>query len=123
MANAPAERRVHNRSEVELSATVERVGGRPSVSGEATTVDLSEGGVRLRGPAALAVGDVVRVTIASGGLSVAHQGLVVGRQAEPRKRAVLNVAFRTLDESASIDLRRLMRTATERSAASTTPHP
>ena len=96
---------------MELSARVERVGSRASMSGPATTVDLSEGGVRLKAPAAFAVGDVVRVTITSGDLSVEHQGLVVGRQTDSTKRATLNVAFRTPDERTSVDLRRLMALA------------
>lgn len=111
MANAHAERRIYARSEVELSASVERVGGRAGLTGPATTLDLSEGGVRLKGPLAFAVGDVVRVTITSGDLSVAHQGLVVGRQAGASKQATINVAFRTPDERTSIDLRRLMELA------------
>lgn len=111
MANAHAERRTHARSDVALSASVKRVGGRADVFGPATTLDLSEGGVRLKGPAAFAVGDVVRVTITNGDLSVEHQGLVVGRQADSTKRATLNVAFKTPDERACIDLRRLMALA------------
>ena len=108
MANAHAERRTHARSELALAASIERVGARATVSGSATTVDLSEGGVRLKGPAAFAVGDVVRITITSGDLSVEHQGLVVGRQAASTKLATLHVAFRTPDERTSTDLRRLI---------------
>ena len=111
MADTQSERRNHVRSDVELSGSIERVGGRATVSGPATTVDLSEGGVRLKGPAAFAVGDVVRVTINSGDLSVEHQGLVVGREAVSTKLATLRIAFKTPDERTSIDLRRLMALA------------
>jgi hypothetical protein len=111
VADTQVERRIHARSDVALSGRIERVGGRSSVSGPATTVDLSEGGVRLRGPAGFAVGDVVRVTVSSGDLSVEHQGLVVGREAASSKRATLRIAFRTPDERTTIDLRRLMALA------------
>ena len=97
---------------MELAASIERVGGRASVSGAASTVDLSEGGVQLKASAAFAVGDVVRVTITSGEVSVEHQGLVVGREAASSKQlATLRIAFRTPDERTSIDLRRLMALA------------
>jgi hypothetical protein len=111
MADTQGERRVHARSDVKLSASVERVGGRSSVSGPATTVDLSEGGVRLKGPAALAVGDVVRVTITTADLSVERQGLVVGRQAGASKQATLHVAFKTPDARTSIEMGRLLELA------------
>lgn len=107
VASTHTERRAHTRADVALPATVERVGGR-RVTGPATTIDLSEGGVRLRGPASFATGDVVRVTITSGDLSVANQGLVVGQVPESDDVATFNVAFRTLDERSTIDLRRLL---------------
>ena len=107
MAETETERRRHPRTEVELSVTVEKIGGR-SVSGAGSTIDLSEGGARLLGPAALAVGDVVLVTLTGADLSVEQQGLVVGRTGGTRGQATLNVAFKTLDDERTIDLRRLI---------------
>ena len=87
--------------------TIERVGGRPC-SGSGSTVDLSEGGARLLGPAAFVVGDVVRVTLTGDDVAVEQQGLVVGRQETDGGQVKLNIAFKTLDERGTIDLRRLI---------------
>lgn len=107
MANTTTDRRQHDRTEVSLSATVERVGGRP-LADTASTVDLSEGGARLLGPAAFAVGDVVRVTITSGDLAIERQALIVGRTASTGKKATLNVAFKSPESSDIDELRRLL---------------
>lgn len=107
MAETETERRRHPRTEVELSVTVEKIGGR-AISGAGSTIDISEGGARLVGPAALVVGDVVRVTLTGSDVSVEQQGLVVGRQEAARGQATLNIAFKTLDDQRTIDLRRLI---------------
>ena len=107
MAETETERRRHPRTEIELVATIERVGGR-SLSGAGSTVDISEGGARLRGPAGFGVGDVVKVTLTGGDVAIVQQGLVVGRQDAAGSEAILNVAFKTLDEERTVDLRRLI---------------
>lgn len=107
MAETQTERRQHPRTEVELAATIERMGGRP-LSGTGSTVDISEGGARLRGPGTFAVGDVVKVTLMGDDVAIEQQGLVVGRQDASGAEAILNVAFKTLDERRTIDLRRLL---------------
>lgn len=81
--------------------------GRPLQS-DASTIDLSEGGARLVGPASLAVGDVVRVTITGGDVRVEQQGLVVGHEPAANDEATLNIAFKSLDEREVVDLRRLI---------------
>ena len=109
MAKTGTERRQHERAEIQLPATIERVVGR-ALAGPATTVDLSEGGARLVGPGGFAVGDVVRVSITGDDVGIEHQGLVVGRTTEKAtsKTATLHVAFKSLDEPTTIDLRRLI---------------
>ena len=107
MADTETERRRHPRTEVALSVTIERIGGR-TLSGVGSTIDLSEGGARLRGPGAFAVGDVVKVTLRADDVAIEQQGLVVGRQGAATGEVTLNVAFKTLDEDRSIDLRRLI---------------
>jgi hypothetical protein len=107
MATADTERRQHSRADIELPAQLVRVGGR-ALAGSASTVDLSEGGARLVGPATFAVGDVVVVTIASGDLSIEHQGLIVGRQPLAAAAATLHVAFKTVEEEARRNIRRLI---------------
>ena len=107
MGATGSERRQHDRTQVDLPVTLERVGGRP-LTGEASTVDLSAGGARLVGPAAFAVGDVVHLTITGKDMSLEHQGLIVERRPTTGKRATLHVAFRTLGESETLDLRRLL---------------
>lgn len=108
MANTQAERRQHTRTEIAVPATLERVTGRP-LAGNGSTIDLSIGGARLVGPSAFAVGDVVRLALAGDGVTIEHQGLVVGKQDGPSKSmATLHVAFKSLDEQKTIDLRRLI---------------
>jgi hypothetical protein len=107
MAETETERRRHPRTEIELAATIERVGGR-ALSGAGTTVDISEGGARLKGPNGFGVGDVVRVTLTGDDVAIVQQGLVVGRQDTTDGEAILNVAFKTLDEDRTVDLRRLI---------------
>lgn len=107
MAETETERRRHPRTEVELAATIERVGGRP-LTGAGSTLDISEGGARLRGPASFAVGDVVRVTLTGDDVAIEQQGLIVGRKGAKSGQATLNIAFKTLDERRTIDLRRLI---------------
>jgi len=107
MAETQTERRQHPRTEVALAASIERIGGR-ALSGASSTLDISEGGARLRGPAGFAVGDVVKVTLRSHDVSIEQQGLVVGRQDATGGEAILNVAFKTLDERRTVDLRRLL---------------
>ena len=108
MADTETERRQHTRTEIALPATIERVTGRP-LAGEGSTVDLSIGGARLVGPSGFAVGDVVRIAISGDGVTIEHQGLVVGRQeGKTKSKATLHVAFKSLDEQTTIDLRRLI---------------
>jgi len=107
MTDTSTERRQHDRRTVTLVASLERLGLRPEF-GEASTVDLSEGGARLVGPGTFAVGDVVRVIISSGGVAVENQALVVARQPGPDDLATINVAFRQPAEHQVPDLRRLM---------------
>lgn len=107
MAETQTERRQHPRTEVRLAATVERIGGR-ALSGAGTTLDISEGGARLVGPAAFAVGDVVKVMLTGDDVAIEQQGLVVGRTDGTGGQATLHVAFKSLDEDRSIDLRRLI---------------
>jgi hypothetical protein len=107
MAKATAERRKHHRKPLELEATIERMVGRP-LAGSASTLDLSEGGVRLRGPAGFVVGDVVHIAISRDDVVFENQGLVVGRQPASDETATLNVAFRTLEEQGTVDVRRLI---------------
>lgn len=107
-----AERRQHHRKDVELDATIERISGR-SFAAPAATIDLSEGGARLTGPAAFGVGDVVRVTITTEDISVENQGLIVGRQPGSGGQATLNVAFRTPDEEQAAKLRRVINSDSE----------
>ena len=109
MADTTTDRRQHDRTEVALDATVERVAGRP-LAGPASTIDVSEGGARLLGPVALTVGDVVRVSIRRGDLTVERQALIVGRQSAPGSpdQAMLNVAFKTPGYTDTGDLRRII---------------
>jgi hypothetical protein len=107
MAQTSTDRRQHSRTEIELPATLTRVGGRP-LTGPASTVDLSAGGSQLVGPAGFAVADVIQVTISSGDLSVENQGLVVARRPLDDGRAALHVAFKTLDDRSAVDLRRMI---------------
>lgn len=103
MAPAVTERRAHLRHALALPATVTRVGGR-ALEATGSTVDLSEGGARVAGVPGFSVGDVIVVSIAGDGVAVEHQGLVVGASAAGE----LNVAFKSLDEGAVVDLRRLL---------------
>ena len=107
MANTTTERRQHPRTSIELDASLERIGGRP-LSGSASTIDLSEGGACFVAPAGFGVGDVVKVRIARGDVSIERQALVVGRQARSTKQAVLNVAFKILDGHDPADVRRIL---------------
>ncbi|HVM10480.1 MAG TPA: PilZ domain-containing protein [Acidimicrobiales bacterium] len=107
MASTRTERRQHDRTAVELAATIERISGRP-LTGSATTVDLSLGGARLVAPAGFGVGDVVKVALASGDVSIEHQALVVGRQEATRSTATLNLAFKSLDDRSAEVLRRVL---------------
>jgi hypothetical protein len=107
MASTRTERRQHDRSAVELAATIERISGRP-LSGPATTVDLSLGGARVVAPGGFGVGDVVRLALTSGDLSIEHQALVVGRQDESRSSVTLNLAFKSLDDRSAEVLRRVL---------------
>jgi hypothetical protein len=97
------ERRTQRRTSVELEGTITRLAGRP-LEGSGVTVDLSDGGARLVGPAAFAVGDVVRVSIPRGDTTLEHRGLVVGRQPKSSGLATLNVAFRTTPRGETTDL-------------------
>lgn len=97
------ERRVHARHDRSLPATVTRIGGR-ALEATGSTVDLSEGGVRVAGTPGFAVGDVVLVSIAADGVAVSNQGLVVGSS----PAGDLHVAFKSLDEHAVVDLRTLL---------------
>jgi hypothetical protein len=101
-----AERRAHPRHEVALPATVTRVGGR-ALEATGSTLDLSEGGAQVSGAAGFSVGDVVVVSITGDGIAVANQGLVVG--ASPA--GDLHVAFKSLDDDAVVDLRKLLELA------------
>ena len=83
------------------------------MAGSASTVDLSEGGARLVGPAGFAVGDVVVVTITSDDISIEHQALVVGRQANDADTATLNLAFKTVGERGTAEIRRLIEARTD----------
>ncbi|HEX4978486.1 MAG TPA: PilZ domain-containing protein [Acidimicrobiales bacterium] len=96
MVRTTTERRRHERTPIELDATIERIGGRP-LSASASTLDLSEGGACFVGPDGFGVGDVVRVRISRGELAVERQALVVGKTAQAAKRAALNLAFKMLD--------------------------
>jgi hypothetical protein len=107
MGRTTTERRRHGRIEIELPATLARVGGRP-LTGPASTVDVSAGGTQLVGPAGFAVADVIRVTITSGDLSVEHQGLIVARRPLDAGRATLHVAFKSLDDRSADDLERMI---------------
>jgi hypothetical protein len=107
MSDTATERRNHRRRAIELQGTIARVAG-PPLSGAGVTVDLSDGGARLVGPAAFVVGDVVRISIAEGETMIEHQGLVVGRQSTSTGLATLNVAFRTTPSNDTIDLRGLV---------------
>ena len=100
------ERRQHERVEVRLPAQLLRLGSR-DLEVAAQTLDLSEGGARVSAGAGFSVGDVVRLTIQGGELTIEHQGLVVG--AEPTgDGAVLNVAFKSFDDAKAVDLRRMI---------------
>jgi hypothetical protein len=100
------ERRQHQRVEITLPVTVERLGSR-SVAASGSTIDLGEGGACLVAPARFAVGDVVELSLGSGELSVRHRGLVVGQQ-EHAGTATLNIAFRTPDDDVRTRLRGLI---------------
>jgi hypothetical protein len=102
MSTAVSERRAHPRRGIALPATVTRVGGR-AIEGSGSTVDLSEGGAHISGVKGFSVGDVVVVTINGDGLVVTNQGLVVGAAG-----SAVHVAFKSLNEDAVIDLRRLL---------------
>ena len=106
MAEVRTERRQHQRVEITLPVTVERLGTR-AVSASGSTIDLGEGGACLVAPARFAVGDVVRVSVGSGELAVQHQGLIVGEQKHAGS-ATLNIAFRTPDELSRARLRELL---------------
>lgn len=107
MTQTDTERRQHPRTEIALPVRIQRVTGR-TLAGEGSTIDLSIGGARIVGPADFAVGDVVRIAVTAA-LDGEHQALVVARTAGPSKTtATLHVAFKSLDERTTIDLRRLI---------------
>ena len=110
MAQTSVDRRQHPRVQVTLAASVTRLGGR-DLRAPVSVLDLSEGGARIAGPAELAVGDVLVLTIEAAGLGIEHQGLVVGRLADD-EHALLNLAFKTVDEAGRAELRRLIDQAT-----------
>ena len=109
MGTTTTERRLHERTEIELDGTITRVAG-PALVGAAATVDLSEGGARLTGPAGFVVGDVVRLSIERDDVVVERQGLVVARHPQPgsKKTATLHIAFRTTPGADPLDLRELI---------------
>lgn len=105
------ERRRHERVPVRLSATLTRVGRRAQVE-DVATVDLSEGGAGVEASEAFAVGDVVVLSVAAEGVSIEHQGLVVGRRpADAEGRTVVNIAFKTMSDQTLRSLRRLLALA------------
>lgn len=110
------ERRQAPRTAATLEARCRRL-GRPSDEAVTTTVDISSGGVRLRAPAQLSVGDVVELEIqAPHGIEVALQGLVVQLTGEGRERHA-HVAFDSLSASAADLLTELLEVEAAWSAA------
>ena len=110
MGTTTTERRLHERTEIELDGTITRVAG-PALAGAAATVDLSEGGARLTGPAGFVVGDVVRLSIERDDVAVERQGLVVARHpstGSKKTTATLHIAFRTTPGADTLDLRELI---------------
>ena len=100
------DRRQHERVEVRLPAQLLRLGGR-ELAVPSETLDLSEGGARVTAGPGFAVGDVVRLTIDGGELTVEHQGLVVGAETVG-DGLTLNVAFKSFDDAKAVDLRRII---------------
>ena len=104
---AVGERRSTPRAPAHLTVQLERLGA-GGHTGTAHTRDLSERGARLVGPDAFGVGDVVLVTINSGEVPLAVQGLVVGSKPHLGRDAMLNVAFKTLSDEDRAKLRKLV---------------
>jgi hypothetical protein len=106
MSEAAVERRQHPRAQVSLDATVTRLGNRALLK-PVSVVDLSLGGALVQGTERLSIGDVIVLTIQSAEVTVEHQGLVVG-QRHSGAHTLINVAFKTPDERAAAELRRLI---------------
>lgn len=94
---------------MQLAATLTRVGGRAQVE-TVDTVDISEGGAGVVAPNRFNVGDVVVLSVESGGVSVEHQGLVVGSRPAGRSRRTVNIAFKTMSDQTLRALRQLVAT-------------
>lgn len=88
------ERREHVRVEVDLPVTWRRVHfDSEDEPRRGRALDISEGGLRLElSPGdQLSLGEVVRIDVASGGITLSRQGLVVST------RAGIHIAFRRAD--------------------------
>lgn len=77
------QRRQHRRTPVAMSLECRRLADSDRSRFDVTTVDLSEGGVRLVAPPGLVVGDVVMLTVVEHADTVAYRGLVVDVRPDP----------------------------------------
>lgn len=108
------QRRRHRRTSVALELECRRLADSERSRFEVTTVDLSEGGVRIVAPTGLVVGDVVMLTLAEETDAVAYRGLVVDVRGADRDGAEdVRVKFAGFNAAMEAAVRTLLARHTE----------